>query len=150
MEWNEMYNEDKQPELNDIFDYAGKKGASLWSTLLGHMESHYRIKPKIFYSCCQGKPGWNIKLTKSGKSVGTIYPEEGGFSVFMVIGYQFDEYLQNNIKRLNDNVGQAYLTSSDYMKMGKWMMFTIKDSSDLDSYLFLVDTKLTLQQPAKN
>ena len=46
----------------------------------------YKCNEKIEYSMCSLEKGWNVKFKKSGKSLCTIYPREGYFTILIVVG----------------------------------------------------------------
>lgn len=71
MEWKGLYNSSNQPSVEEIADYIGGDTKVLWQSLMEYMETKYKAKPKLSYSVCAGKPGWNVKFQKSGQSFGT-------------------------------------------------------------------------------
>lgn len=146
MQWKEIFPSNTQPSMGDIAEYIGGESKVLWQSLLAYMETEYNAKPKLSYSVCAGKPGWNVKLQKSGQSFGTLYPEENSFSVFMVISYKLEPLMEAVAPELSANILEKYRHAGDYMKMGKWIMFQIKDLVGLEDYINLVSVKL----PPKN
>jgi hypothetical protein len=112
---------------------------------MDYMKDVYNAKPKLTYSVCSGKPGWNVKFQKSGQSFGTLYPEEDSFSVFIVISYKLDPHMEDIFPKLSTGMVELYKQAGDYMKLGKWMMFRIKDENGLTDYKQLVEFKLQLK-----
>jgi len=142
MEWDEMFGSARQPDFADMESYIGGEGLALWQDLFVYMQKAYGAKPKMSYSACSGKPGWNVKFRKSGQSFGTLYPEKNAFSVFIVIGYKLDAAVELLRPALSDAMRARYDAAQDYMKMGRWMMFQITGSRDLDDYKALMSVKL--------
>ncbi len=142
MEWNTLFTAVHQPTYEDIENYIGGEGKILWQCLFEYMESTYKCKPKMTYSGCSGKPGWNIKFQKSGQSFGTLYPEEGGFSVFMVIAYKLEHEMELVKHELSQKLRELYENSEDFMKAGKYFMFRVENKSDLEDYKKLCAVKL--------
>jgi hypothetical protein len=142
MEWKELFPSDRQPTMEQIEEYIGGNGKKLWKELMDHMEKCYKIKPKFFYSVCAEKPGWNIKLQKSGQSLGTFYPEEDSFSIFLVISYKLDLMMEDVLHDVSYEMESLYRDAKDYMKIGKWMMLKIKNYTDLEDYKLLITAKL--------
>lgn len=143
MEWKEIFPKDQEPTMEDIADYIGGDVKELWESLMEYMHKAYKVKPKLSYSVCAGKPGWNIKLQKSGQSYGTLYPEENAFSVFLVISYKLDSKMDAVLPKLSPNIAELYRQAGDYMKIGKWIMFQIRDKAGVDDYKQLISVKLT-------
>lgn len=50
--------------------------------------------------------------------------------------------MESIISELSFNTAELYRKASDYMKMGKCIMFQIKDSTGLEDYKKLVSVKL--------
>ena len=142
MQWQEIFTQDTQPTMEDIAEYIGGEAKLLWQALMEYMEEEYKVKPKLSYSCCSGKPGWNIKFQKSGQSLGTLYPEENSFSVLLVISYKLEQKMEDILPALSTNIAEIYKQAGDYMKIGKWVMFQIKDSVTLEDYKKLISVKL--------
>lgn len=142
MEWCLKYDKNNQPSLDEMADYISGEGKKLWSLLFDYMSYEYNAKAKMSYSCCSGKPGWNIKFQKSGQSFGTLYPEQGCFSVFIVIGYKYDNAVIAIRNNLSAKMREYYDNAGDYMKMGKWIMFRIESETDLDDYKLLMSVKM--------
>lgn len=149
MEWNNLHGKDRQPTFWEIEDFIGGEGQRLWRELFSYTEESYGAKPKMTYSCCSGKPGWNIKFRKSGNSFGTLYPEKNGFSVFIVIAYKLHEDVMGVYELLSEEMRQRYDSAGDYMKLGRWMMFRVESEGDLRDYKLLMSVKMQPKAVAK-
>jgi len=140
--WHELYPKDTMPSEAEIEDYLGKKAALLWQEMLKRSKDTWKAKSKLTYSVCSGKPGWNLKLQKSGKSLGTLYPEPGSFSVFLVIPFQCDDAMQSALPELSPAIAQKYTQAEDFMKIGKWIMFQISSRKELEDFFRICELKL--------
>lgn len=140
MDWNLMYPNNKQPTMNDISNYIGES-KDLWILLMSYFDTVYKVKPKLTYSCCGMKPGWNIKYQKNGQSFGTIYPQENAFDVMIIISYKFNSEMEKILPGLSEQTANLYRSAGDYMKLGKWMMLRINDKQVLDDYMKIVAVK---------
>ena len=142
MEWKERFPANRQPSMHEIADYIGGDVKVLWQSLMSFLETAYKAKPKLSYSVCAGKPGWNVKFQKSGQSFGTLYPEENSFSVFLVIAYKLEPLMELILPSLSPGMAELYRRAGDYMKLGKWMMFQIKDEAGVADYKQLISVKM--------
>jgi len=142
MEWKERFPANRQPSMHEIADYIGGDVKVLWQSLMSFLETAYKAKPKLSYSVCAGKPGWNVKFQKSGQSFGTLYPEENSFSVFLVIAYKLEPLMELILPSLSPGMAELYRQAGDYMKLGKWMMFQIKDEAGVADYKQLISVKM--------
>lgn len=128
--------------MQDFSAYIGGEAGSLWQSLLDYMEKAYKAKLKMTYSVCSGKPGWNIKLQKSGQSFGTLYPEKNAFSVFVVFSYKLDPVMEAILPALTPEMADLYRKAGDYMKLGKWLMFQINSTAGVEDYKKMMAVKL--------
>lgn len=142
MEWKEIFPSGRQPSMEEIAEYIGGEARGLWESLMMYMETAYNAKPKLSYSVCAGKPGWNVKFQKSGQAFGTLYPEENSFSVFLVMSYKLDPAVDAILPELSPSVADMYRQAGDYMKLGKWMMFQIRDAAGVEDYKRLMAVKM--------
>jgi hypothetical protein len=147
MEWDRMYPQINKPDFEAMTDYIGGKCADLWTALFDYMDTAYKAKPKMTYSICSGKPGWNVKFQKSGQSFGTLYPEEGSFSVFMVFSYKLDPVIEILRDKLSPKMRKRLDNAQDYMKIGRWMMFEVNSEADLKDYKLLISAKMQPMPP---
>jgi len=73
------------PTHDEILAYINEPARQWWRDLNSFFQQNYKSAPKITYSKCSGKPGWNVKHRKSGKSLCTLYPEKDSFIALVVI-----------------------------------------------------------------
>jgi hypothetical protein len=142
MEWNELFPQERQPSPKDMTDYIGGEAGRLWDSLMDYMKTSYKAQPKLSYSVCTGKPGWNVKFQKSGQSFGTLYPEQDSFSVFIVFSYKLDPVMEAILPMLSPEIAELYRNAGDFMKMGKWIMFRINDEAGIRDYKNMIAVKL--------
>lgn len=142
MEWCELFPKTHQPSYTEIENYIGGTGETLWKALVDYMDKAYAVKPKMTYSVCSGKPGWNVKFQKSGQAFGTFYPETGGFSVLMVISYKLNAEAEAILPELTPEMREHYKNAGDFMKVGKYMMFRIETKEILQDYIKFCHVKL--------
>ena len=83
----EIFSKENQPTESEIKDFVGSEMSKLFSDLDDLLREGYKVKPKLAYSNCAMDNniwrGWNIKYQKSGKSLCTIYPQQGYFLVLI-------------------------------------------------------------------
>ena len=141
MQWHELYPEGVIPEMDAVADYMGE-AKPLWLSFMEHAREEYGAKPKLTYSGCSGKPGWNIKFQKSGKALGTFYPEEGSFSALVVVGNKQAPAMEDALPRLSEEAAEMYRTAGDYMKMGKWLMLRVDNPGALCDLETIIAAKM--------
>ena len=141
MMWHELYTSDKQPTMVDMAGYVGKAG-EIWLSLASYFESAYKAAPKITYSGCGMKPGWNVKYQKSGQAFGTWYPLEDAFDIMVIVSYKLDPEVTMLLPELGEYVAEKYREAGDYMKLGKWMMLRVDSEGTAEDYKKICAVKL--------
>ena len=71
------------PALEEISEYVRNP---VFMEFCSEIKDTYKCKEKIEYSSCSLERGWNIKFKKAGKTLCTVYPREGYFTVLVVVG----------------------------------------------------------------
>ena len=101
----EVFTKDNQPSETEIKEFVGPEASTLFNDLDNHLRESYKIKPKFAYSSCAMDKniwrGWNIKYQKSGKSLCTVYPQQG-YLLVLIPGRHFEI-------RNEDTVGEVKL-----------------------------------------
>jgi hypothetical protein len=73
------------PSFDEISGCIDLPIRAIWIDLNIFIQETFQAKPKIMYSTCAGKPGWNVKYQKSGKAICTLYPEKDCLIALVVI-----------------------------------------------------------------
>jgi hypothetical protein len=96
----EVFDKEIQPTETEINDFIGTE---LFTDLDYHLRDSYKVKPKLAYSNCSMDNnvwrGWNIKYQKSGKSLCTIYPQQGYFLV-LIPGKSFEVRKEDTVSEV--------------------------------------------------
>lgn len=135
--WNELYNEAKEPTMNDIIEFINNP---FFSELYTHIENTYNVKPKMEYSKCSAQPGWNIKYKKGGKTLCTFYPLQGYFIILVIIGNKEQQETEFIIPSLTPYTQELY-SKTKFACGGRWLMIEIKEKSVFDDCLKLIDIR---------
>ena len=142
MEWNQLFNQDKEPTMKDIGKFINNK---TWDKFSKHMEDAYKISPVISYSKCNMDDGsfrgWNIKYKKSSKSLGTYYPKEGYFLALIAIG-QKDMYATELIIPTCTKYIQDLFAKAETCMGSKWLCIEVTDEKILNDLKWLIEIKL--------
>jgi len=140
MRWHELYPKEIIPDMGALAEYMGE-GRPLWLSLTRRMAER-GVKPKLTYSVCSGKPGWNVKYQKGGQALGTFYPEENAFSALVVVAYRQWPEVERILPELSEPVAGLVRAAGDYMKMGKWLMLRIDTPEALEDLKRIIAAKM--------
>lgn len=120
---------------------------SLWDELCRHIETTYKTIPSISYSGCKMAgdwKGWNVKYRKSGKSLCTLYPKRGYFTVLLVIGERERNEAEFSLPFLTPYLQALYQNTPDGMGQ-KWLVIEVHDRAVLEDVKKLVAIRRTAQ-----
>lgn len=137
-----------QPTVEELVEYIGD-AKERWHDLTTFISENYNTSPKITFSKCSAKPGWNVKFRKSGKSLCTLYPEKGSFTALVVVG-ETESY---QIKTFPNLFGQYFINvfnTAGSLNGCRWLMLEVKDKSVLDAIKEVLLLKVKPNKKQKN
>ncbi|NLI14232.1 MAG: DUF3788 domain-containing protein [Peptococcaceae bacterium] len=133
------------PTYDEIFDYINEPARTLWRDFNSFVQQKYKVSPKITYSKCSGKPGWNLKYQKSGKSLCTLYPERECFIALIVVTLDLVPVIEASSKDFEPYT-LGLLRSARPFNGTLWLMVRIENKYILENVKHLL---LLKQAPPK-
>lgn len=115
------------PSLEELREYTG---SPVFSRFCADVKARYACKEKIEFSSCSWEPGWNVKLKKSGKSLCTVYPREGFFTVLVVIGQREKDAAEAVLRDCTPELRDIYRQTAEGNGQ-KWLMIDLEDQEKL-------------------
>ncbi|MDE6974863.1 MAG: DUF3788 domain-containing protein [Lachnospiraceae bacterium] len=126
------------PALEDISEYVRNP---VFMQFCMEIKNTYQCNEKIEYSSCSWERGWNIKFKKAGKTLCTIYPREGDFTVMVVVGTKEKARVEAILPECSADLQSIY----DQTKEGngqRWLMIDVEDKESLyDDLLRLIQVR---------
>ncbi len=129
-----------EPSFEQICGYISGPAAALWRDLNDHIQSKWNASPKITFSTCSGKPGWNVKYQKSGKSLCTLYPEPQGFVALVVIKLELVDEVMARESEFTPYLIDLVANGKPYIGT-LWLMIQVADQRILHDVKLLLDMK---------
>ena len=133
MSYERMLDKDHQPTEQEILETIGETEA--WLDLKKYLEENYDFEPeKVFYG---KKYGWTIRYRKGRKTLCSLFPEKGAFTVLVVLGKKEAEKVISN----TDNYGaglRKLIENTEQLHDGSWLwirVLTIEDAADIEKLL---------------
>ena len=137
MEYQRLLNKTSIPNEKFIIDNIGKN-SSLWIELQKYLSDNYDFtRETIFYG---KKYGWTIRYRKSGKTLCSLFPEVGAFTILIVLGKKEVEKVYSEIDKLNPEVKDVF-EKTEQLHDGKWLWIRVLNEDDLESIRLLLNTK---------
>lgn len=118
------------PEYDEIVDYINLPARELWRQINHFIQERYKASPRIMHSICSGKPGWNVKYQKSGKSICTLYPEKDSFVALVVITLDLLPVVEALAEELTVEVLRIVRGSKPFNGT-KWLMLRVDNEQAL-------------------
>jgi len=126
---------DHQPTLPEVFDVLGVKQL-LWVKLTQFIANNYPIPEEWNFG--GKKYGWNVWYRKSGKTLVSLYPQQGGFVAQIVLGK--DQVEQALYLKLGKNV-ETVLKETPQLHDGRWLFIRVKTEKDIKDIQQLLQVK---------
>lgn len=139
MEWVEAYGQDREPTFAQIDAFVGNP---LWEELNTYFQTAYGVKPQLAYSGCSGQPGWNVKYKKAGKSLCTMYPMDGYYTVLVVVGKAESHEAELLIPTFSEHVQDVFVHAGTLMG-ARWLMLNVTGSAVMEDVKRLVALRRT-------
>lgn len=125
-----------KPTEKDFLSLIGPK-AGLWEELRKFLADNYGgHQPEL--SVGKKERDWTIRYRRSGKTLVTLMPEQGGFCVLVVLGK--DEVEKARQAKLNPMVQDVFEKAKQYHD-GRWLWIRPRMKGDLESVKALLAVK---------
>jgi hypothetical protein len=133
-----MTDKTHEPTESEIHTFISENVRKTWIVLKQFIEEAYGlVSGKIFYGA---KYGWTVRYRKSGKTLCSLFPEEGKFIVLIVLGCEealktlpMERELSPQTLRLIENTKQLH--------DGCWLWIRITEPDDIDDSKTLLQLK---------
>lgn len=125
---NRMYS----PVLEEIGEYVNNP---VFLQFCMEIKTKYKCNEKIEFSSCSWEHGWNVKFKKAGKSLCTVYPKEGYFTVLVVVGQKEKEAVEAILPECTTELREIYKQK----EMGngqRWLMIDLEDREKMYMDIF--------------
>jgi len=129
---------EREPTEEEMMSYVGERAEEAWTELRQFIEDNYDFMPEtVFYGA---KYGWTVRYRRSGKTLCSLFPEKGGFSVLVVLGRKDSEKALSMRDELSTRMN-AILRSTEQLHDGRWLWIRLLTASDTDDIKMLLQVK---------
>ncbi len=136
MEYERMLNEAHEPSDEELLTAIG--AADLWLDLRQYLEQSYDFQSEIvFYG---KKYGWTIRYRKNGKTLCSLFPEHGAFTVLVVLGRQEGEKSVEILDELSPATREL-IGSGTQLHDGKWLWIRVLERAHIEDVKLLLAAK---------
>jgi len=133
-----LLDEDETPDESSVLDTIGEPSAGLWSELRNFLRESYDFEPELVY---YGKKyGWCYRYRRKKKTLCTIFPETGAFTVLVTLGKKEVEEVESVLSTLNQETQRIFRETRQYHD-GKWIYRRVLNEDDLMDIVALLKAK---------
>jgi len=137
-DFHRMTDKARKPTEEEIVSFIGERANEAWLEIKRFVEDHYDIVPEtIFYGA---KYGWTIRYRKGGKTLCSLFPEKGGFTVLIVLGKKESEKVLSMRDELSSQIHKL-LEDTEQLQDGRWLWIRLLTASDTDDIKKLLQIK---------
>jgi hypothetical protein len=138
MSYERMLNKEHQPTAQGIIDYLGKDAEEAWSDVVSFIADNYSFTPETIFG--GKKYGWAIRYRRSGKSLCTLHPEKGAFTVLIVLGKAETEQTLAELNSFSPGVAGIISGAKQYHD-GRWLWLRVLKKDDTGDIKRLLQIK---------
>lgn len=137
MSYQRLLNKEKTPSQEEIIDTIGDT-ASLWLEIHEYIEDNYDFVPELKFFA--KNHGWTIRYRKSGKTLVYFFPEDGAFSILLVLGKKEADKVEAAKSQLNGKVKTVF-ENTEQLHDGRWLWIRVQTQADIESIKLLLKAK---------
>lgn len=120
------------PTMEEVGEVVGNPA---FGRFCAQIRDTYQCSERIEYSSCSWEKGWNIKYKKAGKTLCTIYPREGYFTVMVVVGAKEKPLVEAALPQCTAELRQIYHQTREGNGQ-RWLMIDLEDEGELYEDVF--------------
>jgi hypothetical protein len=141
MQDERLLNRDTQPEPDLIRQIIGKEVFPVWEEVNRYLHEHY---PEFEAEMAFFNPqhGWCLDYRQGSQRLCALFPERGGFTVFLTLTQAGEEEAQAKIHYFNARI-RTLLNQPSELPQGRWLWLRIEDHTDFVGLKLLIDIKLS-------
>jgi hypothetical protein len=137
MPYDRLLNKGKKPSNEEIKKTIGDRN-SLWFEIHQYIEENYDFsKELVFFT---KKHGWAKRYRRQGRTMAYFFPEQGAYSILLILGKKEAEEVNLIKDRLNTEV-QKVFDNTEQLHDGRWLWIRVLTKSDVDSIKLLLSAK---------
>lgn len=133
-----MFDDVIKPTEKDILHFLEKPASIAWIDLRSFLDINYDFIPEtMFYG---KKYGWTVRYRRSGKTLCSLFPEKGSFTILLVFGKNEIQKFEELKLEFSQKIVQLY-ENTKKLHDGKWLWIRVHKSEDLEDVKMLITIK---------
>ncbi len=133
-----MFDDVIKPTEKDILYFLEKPASIAWNDLKSFLDINFDFVPETtFYG---KKYGWTVRYRRSGKTLCSLFPEKGSFTILLVFGKNEIQKFEELKSEFSQEIVQLY-ENTKKLHDGKWLWIRVHKSEDLEDVKMLITIK---------
>jgi hypothetical protein len=127
-----------KPTEKEMVAFIGERARKAWLEIRRFIEDSYDLMPEtVFYGA---KYGWTVRFRKSGKTLCSLFPEKGGFTVLLVLGKKESDKALEMKDELSLKTHKL-IKETEQLHDGRWLWIRLLNTKDADDLKKLLQMK---------
>ena len=137
-DFRRMTDKTREPTEEEMLSFIGEQAKEAWLEIRQFLEDRYDLVPEtIFYGT---RYGWTIRYRKGGKTLCSLFPEKGGFTILIVLGKKESKKALSIRDELSSKIC-VLLGDTEQLHDGRWLWIRLLRTSDTDDVKKLLGIK---------
>ena len=143
MSYERLLNKGNKPSKDEIEKNIGER-LSHWLEIHQYIEKNYDFTQELVFFT--KKYGWAVRYRRQGRTMAYFFPEQGAFSVLLILGKKEAEVANLFKAKLNKEV-QTVFDNTEQLHDGRWVWIRVLTTSDIDDIKRLLPLKRKPKKP---
>ena len=127
-----------KPSEEEMTNFIGESARRAWLEIRKFIEDHYDIMPETIFG--GAKYGWEVRYRKSGKTLCSLTPEKGAFTVLIVLGKKESEKALSTRDELSSKIYKL-IENTKQLHDGRWLWIRLSTASGTEDVKKLLQMK---------
>lgn len=136
MSYERLLDKGHRPSEEEILNTIDQTAA--WLDLRQYIEENYDFASELAFFA--KKYGWTVRYRKSGKTLCSLFPENGAFSALVVLGKKEAEKALAMLDEFGPEV-RTVLENTEQLHDGRWLWIRVLSVGDADDVKRLLRLK---------
>jgi hypothetical protein len=136
MPYERMTDKEHRPTEEEILKVIG--GPKEWNSLRKYLKDNYDFIPELVYY--GEKYGWTIRYRRGRKTLCSLFPEKGAFTVLVVLGKKEVNGIQTVFTKFSDNV-KSIIENTEHLHDGCWLWIGVSNMREVKDIIELLKLK---------
>lgn len=133
-----LLDKNHRPSEEEIRLAAGEEAYAAWNDIKQYLDRHYDFTPELIFG--GANYGWTVRYRKSGKTLCALYPEQGAFTILVILGKEEVKKVMLLAEELSEDM-MTVITDTEQLHDGRWLWLRVYSVSQINDIKVLLKAK---------